>query len=160
MSWISPDPFSFRFQAEVKVLQKDLKALWQEVMDKAAPNLPDGTAELWLKSCLPEGIEDGRLVLSAANIFVRDHIMKNFLGELNRTVESVDGLDSIQFEALGQPEPSEDKGSEDEKEVPGSVQRAGRASRPPAPVSPEPKKARRRPEARKVAPVIAMTVEA
>jgi chromosomal replication initiator protein len=110
----------------VKILQNDLEALWQEIMDKAAPNLPGGTAELWLKSCLPVEIDNGRLVLNAANIFAKEHIIKNFLGELNKAAESVEGLYSIQFETLDRPDTPEDKDDGgNEKETPGQAQRSG-----------------------------------
>ncbi|MDR2176195.1 MAG: chromosomal replication initiator protein DnaA [Synergistaceae bacterium] len=103
-------------------------------MDKAAPNLPGGTAELWLKSCLPVEIENGRLVLNAANVFARDHIMKNFLGELNRAAESIDGLNSIRFETLDRPETPEDRNGDanEKEEAPEPGQRAGRAGRTPS----------------------------
>ncbi|MDR1648966.1 MAG: chromosomal replication initiator protein DnaA [Synergistaceae bacterium] len=109
-------------------------------MDKAAPNLPGGTAELWLKSCLPVEIEDGRLILNAANIFAKDHIAKNFLGELNKAAESIEGLRSIQFETLAQPaETSEDKNGGEEEETPESDRRVKKAGKPTTAASSTPK---------------------
>jgi chromosomal replication initiator protein len=123
----------------VKVLQNNLEALWQEIMDKAAPNLPGGTAELWLKSCLPVEIEDGRLVLNAANIFAKDHITKNFLGELKKAAESIEGLRSIQFETLGQPAAPEDRNGGDEEETPGPDRRVKKTGKQVAPASQTPR---------------------
>jgi chromosomal replication initiator protein len=69
-------------------LQKDLKAAWQNIIDKAVPNLPEGSADLWLSTCTPTGFEEGELVVDATNVFVKEQLLtRGFLSELNRAAQ-------------------------------------------------------------------------
>ena len=85
-------------------MQKDLNALWQKIIDTASPNLPEGTAELWLTTCVPTAIESESLVIDATNIFTQEYITKNFLNELNRVARELGDVKSIHLKASLHPE--------------------------------------------------------
>ncbi|MDR1740357.1 MAG: chromosomal replication initiator protein DnaA [Synergistaceae bacterium] len=78
--------------------QKDLRNLWQDITDGAA--LPDGTAELWLKTCTPVSLENGALVVDTGNAFVREQIERQFLPALNRSANTVGEKAGIPLSAV------------------------------------------------------------
>lgn len=78
-------------------MQDDLRTLWQNIVDKAAPNLPEESAELWFATCSPVAIENGELVIDVANIFVREQITSRFQVELNKAAKSMGELSGVRF---------------------------------------------------------------
>ncbi len=88
-------------------VQKDLQALWQDIMNRAAPHLPEGTAELWFTTCSPVAVEDGKLVIDVANIFIKERLASLFLTELNRAAKSTGEVSAIRLETGDAPEDEE-----------------------------------------------------
>ena len=80
------------------MLQKDLQVLWQDIMDRAMPRLPEGSAELWFTTCSPTAIEGEELIVDVANIFVREQLASRFLDELNKAAKSTGEVSSIRLE--------------------------------------------------------------
>ncbi|MDR1048973.1 MAG: chromosomal replication initiator protein DnaA [Synergistaceae bacterium] len=81
-------------------MQKELDTLWQEIIGRAAPRLPDKTAELWFGTCTPVGIEDGTLVVEVANVFAREQLASKFLDELNRGAAETGKVTSVHLRAI------------------------------------------------------------
>jgi len=79
------------------VLQKDLQTLWQSIIDKAVPNLPEGSADLWFTTCSPTAIENGELVVDVANIFAKEQMVNRFLDELNNAAKSTGDVSGIRL---------------------------------------------------------------
>ena len=104
-------------------MQKDLQALWQDIMNRAAPNLPEETAELWFKTCTPVAIENGELVVDVANIFIKERLTSRFLAELNRAAKSTGEVSAIRLESS--------EGPEDDEKRTGWAERAERAANRP-----------------------------
>ncbi|MDR1376762.1 MAG: chromosomal replication initiator protein DnaA, partial [Synergistaceae bacterium] len=109
-----------------------MQELWQNIIDKAVPQLPEGSAELWFTTCTPVGIEDGELLVDVANIFVKEQLISRFLEELNRAAKNTGTVSAIRFSA--------NEGSDEEKK-PEWMERAEKAaarSRPKSGFTPNP----------------------
>ncbi|MDR1915018.1 MAG: chromosomal replication initiator protein DnaA [Synergistaceae bacterium] len=51
--------------------KRDLETIWQDVLSSAREFLPLGANEMWLATCLPVSIENGNLLIDAANSFAK-----------------------------------------------------------------------------------------
>lgn len=105
-------------------MQKDLQALWQDITDKAAPHLPEGTAELWFTTCSPIAVENDELIVDAANVFVKEQVASRFLGELKKAAKNVGGLAGVRLVTREE--------TEDEEKRTEWVERAERAAAKPS----------------------------
>ncbi|MDR3321181.1 MAG: chromosomal replication initiator protein DnaA, partial [Synergistaceae bacterium] len=63
-------------------LGKDIKSIWQDVLNSAKDFLPPGTLLNWLTSLEPISLENGVLVIDVANPFVKESIEKKILEPL------------------------------------------------------------------------------
>jgi chromosomal replication initiator protein len=99
---------------------QNLQGLWQNIIDKAVPQLPEGSAELWFTTCTPVAIDSGELVVDVANIFVKEQLASRFLNELNKAAKSTGEVSGIRLSA--REESGEDKKTE-------WVERAERAAK-------------------------------
>jgi chromosomal replication initiator protein len=113
-------------------LQKNLQELWQDIIDKAVPQLPEGSAELWFKSCIPVNIENGELIVDVANIFAKEQLAKRFLEELNKAARSTGEVSAIRLLANEGPD------VEKRTEWMERAERAAAKSRPKSGFSPNP----------------------
>ena len=95
-------------ELEVTVLHKDLQALWKEIIDKAIPHLPEGSAELWFNTCTPVRLEREELVVEVANVFAKEQLASRFLPELNRAAQSTGKVSSIGLLTVENPEEKKD----------------------------------------------------
>jgi chromosomal replication initiator protein len=91
-------------------LQKNLQGLWQDIIDKAVPQLPEGSADLWFTTCTPVKIDNDELVVDVANIFVKEQLASRFLNELNKAAKSTGEVSSIRL--LAREESGEEKKTE------------------------------------------------
>jgi chromosomal replication initiation ATPase DnaA len=96
-------------------LQKNLQELWQNIIDKAVPQLPERSAELWFTTCTPVAIENGELVVDVANIFAKEQLASRFMNELNKAAKSTGEVSGIRLSA--KEESGEEKKTEDRKSV-------------------------------------------
>jgi chromosomal replication initiator protein len=99
---------------------QNLQGLWQNIIDKAVPQLPEGSAELWFTTCTPVTIDNGELVVDVANIFVKEQLASRFLNELNKAAKSTGEVSGIRLSAR------EESGEEKKTEW---VERAERAAK-------------------------------
>ena len=65
---------------------KDFEQVWQDIISAAAPRLPEGAVDIWLKTCVPLEIEDGFLSLDVANDFIKVQIQDRFMKILEETM--------------------------------------------------------------------------
>ncbi len=65
-------------------MENDLNLLWEKILADASGALPAGTADLWLKTCIPTEIIDGALIVDVPNVFVKEQISSRFLKDLVR----------------------------------------------------------------------------
>ena len=63
--------------------------VWNQILEKAGPLLPPQTVDIWLKSCSPVSLENGRLVLVAGNTFVAQKVQDLFLQTLVQVMNSL-----------------------------------------------------------------------
>ncbi|MGN0838803.1 MAG: chromosomal replication initiator protein DnaA [Pyramidobacter sp.] len=63
--------------------------VWNQILEKAGPLLPPQTVDIWLKSCSPVSLENGRLVLDAGNTFVAQKVQDLFLQTLVQVMNSL-----------------------------------------------------------------------
>jgi chromosomal replication initiator protein len=101
-------------------VQKDLKTLWQNIMDGAAPHLPEGTAELWFRACSPSAIEGDQLVVDVANVFVKERIGTLYLSALNNAARETGEISSIRLETKDDPAARQPRGAEEVAARPGA----------------------------------------
>ncbi|MDR1978650.1 MAG: chromosomal replication initiator protein DnaA [Synergistaceae bacterium] len=73
-------------------------------MDKAVPQLPEGSAELWFTTCTPVSVEGGELLVDVANIFVKEQLASRFLDELNKAAKSTGEVSGIRLSANDGPD--------------------------------------------------------
>ena len=77
---------------------KDLQGLWQDIVSRTAPRLPEGSVELWLASCMPVNLDNGELVVDVANVFVKEELTRrNFLTELNKAARETGEVSVIRL---------------------------------------------------------------
>jgi chromosomal replication initiator protein len=109
-----------------------LQELWQDIIDKAVPQLPEGSAELWFTTCTPVAIEDGELLVDVANIFVKEQLVSRFLDELNKAAKNTGTVSGIRFSA--------NEGPDEEKKTEWMerAERAAAKSRPKGGFTPNP----------------------
>ncbi len=72
---------------------KKAEEVWDEILAAAGPLLPSQTVDIWLKSCSPTGMQDGRLQLDAGNSFVAGKVKESFLATLEEVIKTL-GLGS------------------------------------------------------------------
>ncbi|MDR3255069.1 MAG: chromosomal replication initiator protein DnaA [Synergistaceae bacterium] len=63
-------------------MEKDIKAIWQDVLRSSGDFLPPGTMYHWLTSLEPISLEDDVLTIDVANPFVKESIEKKILEPL------------------------------------------------------------------------------
>lgn len=78
-------------------MQGDLQALWQSIIEKAVPNLPEKSADLWFTTCLPVALENGELVVDVANVFAKEQMASRFLDELNRAAKTTGTVSGVRL---------------------------------------------------------------
>jgi len=59
-------------------VDKGISDIWDDVINKIEETIPEGTADLWLKTCVPLSIVDDVLVVDVPNVFVKEQISKRF----------------------------------------------------------------------------------
>ena len=100
---------------------KNAEEIWEQILEGAAPLLPNQTVDIWLKSCSPLRMEDDRLVLDAGNSFVAKKVKDSFLATLESVMQRKgkgSGIDLVYDskpvgaeEALPSPQPHSPIGS-------------------------------------------------
>ncbi|HCA40696.1 MAG TPA: chromosomal replication initiator protein DnaA, partial [Aminobacterium sp.] len=60
------------------MVDKGISDIWDDVINKIEETIPEGTADLWLKTCVPLSIVDDVLVVDVPNVFVKEQISKRF----------------------------------------------------------------------------------
>lgn len=66
---------------------KNAEEIWEQILEGAAPLLPNQTVDIWLKSCSALRMEDDRLVLDAGNSFVAKKVKDSFLATLESVMQ-------------------------------------------------------------------------
>ncbi len=60
------------------MVDKDINVLWDDILKNIEETMPEGTADLWLKTCVPLSVMNDVLVIDVPNVFVKEHISKRF----------------------------------------------------------------------------------
>ena len=113
-------------------MEKDLNRLWEEILAEATRSLPAGTADLWLKTCIPTDLVEGSLVLDVPNVFVKEQISSRFLKDLVRICRETGKSDDIELR-VGSETKKDEQGSGPEscigrlRRIPGRRNRANLA---------------------------------
>lgn len=68
---------------------KDVEKLWQDIVAASTPKLPDGTVDVWLKTCVPLSMEDEVILLDVANDFIKVQIQNRFQKILEDTMKDL-----------------------------------------------------------------------
>ena len=66
---------------------KKAEEIWEQILEGAAPLLPNQTVDIWLKSCSALRVENDRLVLDACNSFVANKVKESFLATLEGVMQ-------------------------------------------------------------------------
>ena len=69
------------------MVEKNIEQIWQNLLSEASTRLPQGAADLWLKTCIPVEILGDSLVLDVPNVFVKEQISSRFLKDLTVLVK-------------------------------------------------------------------------
>lgn len=63
--------------------------VWSMILEKAESLLPPQTVDIWLKSCSPLSMEEGKLMLDAGNSFVAQKVEDTYLPTLIQVMNSL-----------------------------------------------------------------------
>lgn len=66
---------------------KNAEKIWEQILEGAAPLLPNQTIDIWLKSCSAIRMENNRLILDAGNSFVAKKVKDSFLTILESVMQ-------------------------------------------------------------------------
>ncbi|MDR3076136.1 MAG: chromosomal replication initiator protein DnaA, partial [Synergistaceae bacterium] len=63
-------------------MEKNLDAIWRDVLSSSEEILPEGVNEIWLATCHPVSIENDTLLLEASNPFIKSKMDSIILAPL------------------------------------------------------------------------------
>ena len=90
-------------------MEKDLNQLWEDILGEASLSLPPGTADLWLKTCIPTEFSENSLILDVPNVFVKEQISSRFLKDLTRILQEKGEGESIELRVGAETKKEEQK---------------------------------------------------
>jgi chromosomal replication initiator protein len=90
-------------------VEKDLNQLWEDILGEASLSLPPGTADLWLKTCIPTEFSENSLILDVPNVFVKEQISSRFLKDLTRILQEKGEGESIELRVGAETKKEEQK---------------------------------------------------
>ena len=93
-------------------MEKDLNRLWGDILEEASLSLPSGTADLWLKTCIPTNLVEGVLILDVPNVFVKEQISSRFLKDLVRIYKEKGNGEGIELRVGSETKKDEQKRAE------------------------------------------------
>lgn len=76
-------------------MEKDIKNIWQDVLQSSKEFLPQGTTDMWLNTCLPISIENGVLLIDVPNPFAKENMEKKILKPLENFLKERGYADSV-----------------------------------------------------------------
>ena len=79
------------------MVEKNIEQIWQDLLSEASTRLPQGAADLWLKTCIPVEILGDSLVLDVPNVFVKEQISSRFLKDLTVLVKERGVAGAVEF---------------------------------------------------------------
>ena len=79
------------------MVEKNIEQIWQDLLSEASTRLPQGAADLWLKTCIPVEILGDSLVLDVPNVFVKEQISSRFLKDLTALVKERGIAGAVEF---------------------------------------------------------------
>ena len=79
------------------MVEKNIEQIWQDLLSEASTRLPQGAADLWLKTCIPVEILGDSLVLDVPNVFVKEQISSRFLKDLTVLVKERGIAGAVEF---------------------------------------------------------------
>lgn len=79
--------------------------VWNQILEKAEPLLPPHSVDIWLKSCSPVALENGRLVLDAGNSFVAQKVKDVYLQTLIQVMSTLGFGENIELTVPTTPKP-------------------------------------------------------
>ncbi len=90
---------------------EDLEIAWSKILEATKSIAPQGGggAEIWLKTCLPLGVEEDRLIIDVPNVFVREQIQTRFLKTLQEITSTLGIADKIELKVNSEVRDEEQK---------------------------------------------------
>ena len=96
----------------VKVLEQNVKEIWQDILETAEEKLDKGASDIWLKTCVPLSIEENILLLDVPNVFVKEQISSRFLEDLTELVIEKGFAERIEMKVAAEAKKDEQKRAE------------------------------------------------
>lgn len=84
-------PLDSRSGAQQTIGGVSLRAVWSAAQDELRASLPGPSYQNWVRTAQPVGLEDGVLVIAAANSFARDWLAERLSDQIARAVARVAG---------------------------------------------------------------------
>ncbi len=79
------------------MVDTNIEQIWQDLLSEASTRLPQGAADLWLKTCIPVEILGDTLVLDVPNVFVKEQISSRVLKDLVTLVKERGVAGNVEF---------------------------------------------------------------
>lgn len=113
------------FSSGVKVLEQNVKEIWQDILETAEERLDKGASDIWLKTCVPLSIDGNTLLLDVPNVFVKEQISTRFLEDLTEMVVEKGFAERIDMKVAAEAKKDEQKRAEKAAQGSPSAPRSG-----------------------------------
>ena len=78
--------------------ERDIKAIWQDILESSSNFLPQGTSSMWLSTCVPISIENGVLLIDVPNPFAKQNMEKKILKPLEDFIRKRGYAETVQIQ--------------------------------------------------------------
>lgn len=106
-------------------MDKKISDIWDDVLNSIEKAMPEGTADLWLKTCVPLSIVDGVFIIDVPNVFVKEQISKRFQNLIEDILDDKGYAQSIELKLASETRKDEQQRAERAVQQTGTLSRSG-----------------------------------
>jgi chromosomal replication initiator protein len=108
-----------------KLVDKDINVLWDDILKNIEETMPEGTADLWLKTCVPLSVMNDVLVIDVPNVFVKEQISKRFQNVIEDVLMDKGYAQSLELKVASEARKDEQQRAERAAQHTGTLPRSG-----------------------------------
>ncbi|MDD3768701.1 MAG: DnaA N-terminal domain-containing protein, partial [Aminobacterium colombiense] len=106
-------------------MDKDINVLWDDILKNIEETMPEGTADLWLKTCVPLSVMNDVLVIDVPNVFVKEQISKRFQNVIEDVLMDKGYAQSLELKVASEARKDEQQRAERAAQHTGTPPRSG-----------------------------------
>jgi len=107
------------------LVDKDINVLWDDILKNIEETMPEGTADLWLKTCVPLSVMNDVLVIDVPNVFVKEQISKRFQNVIEDVLMDKGYAQSLELKVASEARKDEQQRAERAAQHTGTPPRSG-----------------------------------